>query len=52
MTSKNNDQILVEKVQQGDKKAFDVLVLKYQQKVANIVARYIRDPVESLDVTQ
>jgi RNA polymerase sigma-70 factor (ECF subfamily) len=52
MTNKNSDQILVEKVQQGDKKAFDVLVLKYQQKVANIVARYIRDPVESLDVTQ
>ena len=52
MTNKNTDQILVEKVQQGDKKAFDVLVLKYQQKVANIVTRYIRDPVESLDVTQ
>lgn len=52
MTNKNSDQLLVEKVQQGDKKAFDVLVLKYQQKVANIVARYIRDPVESLDVTQ
>ena len=52
MTNKDNDQALVEKVQQGDKKAFDMLVIKYQQKVANIVARYIRDPVESLDVTQ
>ncbi len=53
MTSnKAADQLLVEKVQQGDKKAFDVLVLKYQQKVANLVARYIRDPSEVLDVTQ
>lgn len=46
------DMDLVAKVQQGDKKAFDLLVLKYQQKVANIVSRYIRDPHESLDVTQ
>jgi len=53
MTSnKAADQLLVERVQQGDKKAFDVLVLKYQQKVANLISRYIRDPVEVLDVTQ
>jgi len=53
MTSnKAADQLLVERVQNGDKKAFDVLVLKYQQKVANLISRYIRDPVEVLDVTQ
>ena len=53
MTSnKAADQLLVERVQRGDKKAFDVLVLKYQQKVANIISRYIRDPSEVLDVTQ
>jgi len=52
MSDKSLDQDLVAKVQQGDKKAFDLLVLKYQQKVANIVSRYIRDPHESLDVTQ
>lgn len=46
------DQILVERVQQGDKKAFDLLVLKYQHKVANLITRYVRDPTESLDVTQ
>ena len=46
------DRELVARVQKGDKKAFDVLVLKYQQKVANLVARYIRDPGETLDVTQ
>jgi RNA polymerase sigma-70 factor (ECF subfamily) len=53
MTSnKAADQLLVERVQNGDKKAFDVLVLKYQQKVANLISRYIRDPAEVLDVTQ
>ena len=53
MTSnKAADQALVEKVQLGDKKAFDVLVLKYQQKIANLISRYIRDPSEVLDVTQ
>jgi RNA polymerase sigma-70 factor (ECF subfamily) len=46
------DQLLVERVQRGDKKAFDLLVLKYQHKVANLVSRYIRDSSEVLDVTQ
>jgi RNA polymerase sigma-70 factor (ECF subfamily) len=46
------DQQLVERVQRGDKKAFDALVLKYQQKVANLISRYVRDPSEVLDVTQ
>lgn len=46
------DQALVERVQRGDKKAFDLLVLKYQHKVGNLIARYIRDPAEVLDVTQ
>ena len=53
MTSeKAADQALVERVQQGDKKAFDILVLKYQNKVANLISRYVRDQAEVLDVTQ
>jgi RNA polymerase sigma-70 factor (ECF subfamily) len=52
MGDRSVDRELVARVQRGDKKAFDVLVLKYQQKVANLVARYIRDPGETLDVTQ
>jgi RNA polymerase sigma-70 factor (ECF subfamily) len=52
MTTREADQQLVERVQRGDKKAFDLLVLKYQQKVANLVSRFIRDPAEVLDVTQ
>ncbi|MES9869239.1 MAG: RNA polymerase sigma factor RpoE [Sedimenticola sp.] len=52
MGERQVDQELVARVQRGDKKAFDLLVLKYQQKVANLVSRYIRDPHETLDVTQ
>ncbi|MBA1443897.1 MAG: RNA polymerase sigma factor RpoE [Chromatiales bacterium] len=52
MGERQVDQKLVIRVQQGDKKAFDVLVLKYQQKIANLVSRYIRDSHEVLDVTQ
>lgn len=53
MTSeKEADQALVERVQRGDKKAFDILVLKYQNKVANLISRYVRDHAEVLDVTQ
>lgn len=48
----DNDQMLVVRVQQGDKRAFDLLVLKYQHKVASIVSRYIRDSAEVNDVVQ
>jgi len=40
------------RAQAGDKRAFDLLVLKYQQKVANLIGRYVRDQSEVLDVTQ
>lgn len=46
------DQELVERVQQGDKRAFDLLVLKYQHKIVKLISRYVRDPDESLDVAQ
>lgn len=51
-SDRDADQLLVERVQRGEKKAFDVLVLKYQHKVANLISRYIRDPAEVLDVSQ
>lgn len=51
-SSAQADKVLVEKVKKGDKKAFDLLVLKYQQKVANIISRYIHDHSEVLDVSQ
>lgn len=46
------DQQLVERVQRGDKHAFDLLVLKYQHKIVGLVSRYMRDQDEVLDVTQ
>jgi RNA polymerase sigma-70 factor (ECF subfamily) len=52
MGDRNVDQELVARVQRGDKQAFDILVGKYQQKLANLVGRYIQDPVETMDVTQ
>lgn len=47
-----SDQQLVEKVQQGNKRAFDLLVLKYQHKVLSIVGRYVSDSAEAHDVAQ
>ncbi|MCG8325352.1 MAG: RNA polymerase sigma factor RpoE [Thiotrichales bacterium] len=46
------DQELVKRVQNGDKKAFDLLVLKYQQKIVNLVSRFVRNQSDALDVTQ
>jgi RNA polymerase sigma-70 factor (ECF subfamily) len=46
------DQELVSRAQGGDNRAFDLLVLKYQQKVASLIGRYLRDSSEIMDVTQ
>jgi RNA polymerase sigma-70 factor (ECF subfamily) len=46
------DQQLVERVQRGDKRAYDLLVLKYQHRIVGLVSRYMRDQDEVLDVTQ
>jgi len=47
-----SDQRLVQRAQQGDNRAFDMLVLKYQSRMANVVSRYIKDHHEIADVTQ
>jgi RNA polymerase sigma-70 factor (ECF subfamily) len=52
MSERESDQLLVERAQQGDKSAFDVLVLKYQYRITQLVARYIHNPSDALDVTQ
>ncbi len=52
MGARNLDQELVERVQNGDKSAFDILVRRYEHKLVNVIGRYIRDPVEVLDVAQ
>ncbi|MBT8442320.1 MAG: RNA polymerase sigma factor RpoE [Gammaproteobacteria bacterium] len=52
MGNKAEDQLLVERAQKGDKRAFDLLVLKYQHKIVKLIIRYVRDPSEALDVSQ
>ena len=46
------DKQLVERVKRGDKRAFDLLILKYQHKIISLVGRYLRDQDEVQDVTQ
>ncbi len=46
------DSTLVERVQRGDKKAFDLLVIKYQNRVVNLVSRYVRDITDAQDIAQ
>lgn len=50
--SEELDQDLVLRVQQGDKSAYDLLVIKYQHKIIQLVNRYVKDPSEAQDVAQ
>ena len=52
MSERDIDQQLVERAQRGDKRAFELLVEKYQRKLGRLLARFIRDPAEVEDVTQ
>lgn len=52
MSSENPDLELVTRVQRGDKKAYDLLVAKYQHRIVKLVGRYVRDYEEALDVAQ
>lgn len=48
----NIDHELVKKVQAGNKKAFDILVIKYQQRILSVVNGFVHDPIEAQDVMQ
>ena len=52
VSEQNIDQQLVERVQRGDKNAFNLLVSKYQHKVANLVSRYIKNNSDVPDIVQ
>ena len=52
MSEREIDQQLVERAQRGDKRAFELLVEKYQRKLARLISRLVRDPGEVEDVTQ
>jgi RNA polymerase sigma-70 factor (ECF subfamily) len=50
--SGTSDLALIKRVQQGDRSAFDLLVVKYQHKILKLIMRYVRDPSDALDVAQ
>lgn len=52
MSEREIDQVLVERAQSGDQRAFDLLVTKYQRKLGRLLSRFIRDPAEVEDVSQ
>ncbi len=51
-SDKELDMELVHRVQRGDKSGFDLLVLRYQNKILNLITRYVHDPHEAQDVAQ
>ena len=51
-SEKAADLALVKRVQQGDRSAFDLLVIKYQHRILKLIMRYVRDPSEAMDVSQ
>ncbi|CAH1085475.1 RNA polymerase sigma factor RpoE [Candidatus Nitrotoga sp. 1052] len=52
MGEREVDQQLVDRAQRGDKHAFELLVAKYQRRLARLISRFVRDSVEVEDVTQ
>ncbi|MBA1145503.1 RNA polymerase sigma factor RpoE [Ectothiorhodospiraceae bacterium WFHF3C12] len=52
MSAAEADRELVERVKAGDKRAFDVLVLKYQHKLVKLIMRYVNDPADAMDIAQ
>ncbi len=52
MADKLADQVLVARVQNGDKAAYDLLVLRYQHRIVNLVGRFVRDPADAMDIAQ
>ncbi len=52
VTAAQTDQQLVARVQKGDSRAFDLLVLKYQHRIFGLIGRYVRDADEVQDVAQ
>lgn len=52
MAEQTSDQLLVERVQRGDRRAFDLLVLRYQQRIIKLIMRYVQDSSEAQDVAQ
>lgn len=52
MSTAEADRELVERVKAGDKRAFDILVRKYQHKLVKLIMRYVNDPADAMDIAQ
>jgi len=52
VSERDIDRQLVERAQRGDKRAFELLVEKYQRRLGRLLSRFIRDPSEVEDVMQ
>ncbi|MBE8168186.1 MAG: RNA polymerase sigma factor RpoE [Shewanella sp.] len=52
MSGQNSDQQIIERVQHGDKQAYNLLVQKYQNKVMSLISRYVRNQADVADVAQ
>lgn len=52
MSNIEADKALIERVKKGDKAAFDLLVIKYQSRIINLVMRFVRNQADAMDVTQ
>jgi len=52
MADAGSERLLVERARKGDRRAFDLLVLKYQHRLVKLIGRYVRDHAEVLDVAQ
>ena len=52
MADNITDKEIIERVKNGDKKAYDLLVLKYQQRVINLISRFVKNHADALDVSQ
>ena len=52
MAENITDNEIIERVKNGDKNAYDLLVLKYQQRVVNLISRFVKNHSDALDVSQ
>jgi len=52
MADNATDKEIIERVKSGEKEAYDLLVLKYQQRVINLISRFVKNHSDALDVSQ
>ena len=52
MAENITDKEIIDRVKNGDKKAYDLLVIKYQQRVINLISRFVKNHSDALDVSQ